>query len=106
MELIKEMGPQGIRILFPFFNSPRAVAQDGAYTIHPDPWRPLDCYRNEPFEKCRLNIERLYTWLIPSDAKLEILQQLNRLGITRRTAFPDLDGIARSLWETQVLWTA
>jgi hypothetical protein len=44
-------------------------------------------------------------WEIPSGAKIEILQQLSKLGITHRTAFPDLDGIARSLWETQVLWT-
>ena len=103
-ELIEGMGAQGIRILFPFFNSPRVVAQDGAYTVHPDPWRPLDCYRNEPFEKGRLDIERLYAWPIPSEAKIKILRQLSGLGITRRTAFPDLDGVARSLWETQVLW--
>jgi hypothetical protein len=64
------LGAQGVRILFPFFNSPRSVAQDGAYTIHPNPWRPLDCYRDEPFEEGRLDIERLYAWLIPSDAKV------------------------------------
>ena len=91
--------------MFPFFNSPRVIAQDGAYTIHPNPWRPLDCYQNEPFEKGWLDIMRLYAWAIPSGAKIEILQQLSKLGITYRTAFPDLDGIARSLWETQVLWT-
>jgi FRG domain len=105
VELIKGMEEQGVKILFPFFNSPRVVAQDGAYTVHPNPWRPLDCYRNKPFEEGWLDIERLYAWLIPSDAKIEILRQLSGLGITRRTAFPDLDGIARSLWETQVLWT-
>jgi len=104
-ELIERMGEQGIRILFPFLNSPRVIAQDGIYTIHPDPWRPLDCYQNEPFEKGWLDIERLYAWAIPSSAKIEILRQLSNLGITRRTVFPDLDGIARSLWETQVLWT-
>jgi hypothetical protein len=105
VELIERMGEQGIKILFPLFNSRRALAQDGAYTIHPDPWRPLDCYQNEPFEEGRLDMERLYAWAVPSGAKIEILRQLSNLGITYRTAFPDLDGIARSLWETQVLWT-
>jgi hypothetical protein len=46
---------------------------------HPNPWRSLDCYRNESFEECRLDIERLYTWLIPSVAKIEILRQLSGL---------------------------
>jgi hypothetical protein len=58
LELIEGLGAQGIRILFPFFNSPRVIAQDDAYTIHPNPWRPLDCYQNEPFEKGWLDIER------------------------------------------------
>ena len=52
----------------------------------------------------RLDIQRLYTWSVRGNAKIKILQQLSSAGITRRTAFPDLDGIARSLWETQVLW--
>jgi hypothetical protein len=79
VKLIKRMGKQGIRILFPFFNSPRAIAQDGAYTIHPDPRRPLDCYQDEPFEEERLDIERLYAWAIPSIAKIEILRHLSNL---------------------------
>ena len=65
--------------IVPFFNSPRVIAQDGAYTIHPNPWRPLDCYQNEPFEKGWLDIMRLYAWAIPSGAKIEILQQLSKL---------------------------
>jgi FRG domain len=104
-ELIERANASGIKILFPFVNSPRMAAQEGAYTIHPNPWRPLDCYREEPFEPEHLDIERLDAWSIPKGAKLGILRQLNALGITRRTAFPDLDGIAHSLWETQLLWT-
>jgi hypothetical protein len=103
-ELFEQAKNSGIRILFPFFNSPRAVAQEGIYTVHPDPWRPLDCYRDEPFEEDHLDIERLYAWSIPSGAKIDILRQLSSSGLTRRTVYPDLDGIARSLWETQVLW--
>jgi FRG domain len=104
-ELFQGAKASGIRILFPFFNSPRIAAQEGVYTIHPDPWRPLDSYRDEPFEEGHLDVERLYAWSIPSGAKLDILRQLSSLGIARRTVYPDLDGIARSLWETQVLWT-
>jgi hypothetical protein len=102
--LIEGAKQSGIKILFPFFNSPRIIAQEGVYTIHPDPWRPLDSYRDDPFEDGELDIERLYSWTIPSQAKIDILRQLSGLGITRRAVYPDLDGIARSLWETQVLW--
>jgi hypothetical protein len=103
-ELFEGAKTSGIKILFPFFNSPRIVAQEGAYTIHPNPWRPLDCYRDEPFVEGNLDVERLYSWSIPSGSKIDILRQLSSLGITRRTVFPDLDGVARSLWETHVLW--
>jgi hypothetical protein len=104
LEMLERAERNGVKILFPFFNSPRLIAQEGAYTIQPDPWRPLDCYHDEPFEDGELDICRLYSWTIPSGAKCEIVRQLSGLGITRRAVYPDLDGIARSLWETQVLW--
>ena len=93
-----------IKIVHPVFNSVRLVAQDGGFTWHSDPWRPLEDLPGTPFEEDALDIEHLYTWVIPREAKPHILRELSGLGITHRSMFPDLDGIARSLWETEVLW--
>jgi hypothetical protein len=96
--------PKQFKIVNPFYNSPRILAQDGVFTIHSDPWKPLECFSGKSFEKKNLDVERLYLWLIPSGSKVQILKELSGLGITHRMVYPDLDGIARSLWETEVLW--
>lgn len=95
-----------IKIVYPVFNSPRIVAQDGAFTIHSNPWRALESYKGATFRPGDVDIYALYCWLIKSDRKGPIIKELSGLGITHRIVFPDLDGIARSLWETHVLWRA
>jgi hypothetical protein len=99
-----ERPPDAIRIIYPFYNSPRLLAQDGAFTIHSSPWRSIESYVGEPFEAGNLDIEKLYCWSIPAECKAKIVKELSGLGITQRSLFPDLDGVARSLWETEVLW--
>jgi len=93
-----------IRIVYPFYNSPRLLAQDGAFTMHSNPWRSIESYECKPFKTRNLDIERLYRWAVPADKKVNIVKELSNLGITQRLLFPDLDGVARSLWETEVLW--
>jgi FRG domain len=93
-----------IRIVFPVFNSPRLVAQDGCFTWASDPWQPLEGLAGKPFKECALDIEHLYRWKIPCGCKAQILRDLSGLGINHRSVYPDLEGIARSLWETEVLW--
>jgi hypothetical protein len=56
------------------------------------------------FEKDNLDVSALYRWRIRARNKARIIAELSGLGITHRLLFPDLDGIARSLWETEVLW--
>ncbi len=93
-----------IRIVFPVFNSPRLVAQDGCFTWPSDPWKPIEDLALKPFMKHRLDIENLYRWQIPHECKPRILRELGGLGINHRSVYPDLEGIARSIWETEVLW--
>jgi len=93
-----------LKIIYPFFNSPRLVAQDGAFTVHDDPWRAIEDYENENFVYGYLHIEAFYSWCIPAADKVVIIEELSGLGITERTVYPDLDGLAKSLWETEVLW--
>jgi hypothetical protein len=93
-----------IKIVHPVFNSARLIAQEGGFTMHSDPWRALDDFAGHEFAKNALDVEQLYRWLIPKEFKALIIRELSGLGVSRRSVFPDLDGIARSLWETEVLW--
>jgi hypothetical protein len=97
-------GDVQIKIVHTVFNSARLIAQEGGFTLHSDPWRSLDEFAGKEFTASALDVEQLYRWLIPKEFKSPIIRQLSGLGISRRSVFPDLDGIARSLWETEVLW--
>jgi hypothetical protein len=105
--VFKFLGPASasyLKIIYPFYNSPRLVAQDGAFTVHSNPWRSIESYEAEKFKPMNLHLEALYYWRIPADNKVRIIKELSGLGITERTVYPDLDGLAKSLWETEVLW--
>lgn len=92
-----------VKILHPFYNSPRIVAQSGVFTFHSNPKTKLDAYKNKLFRRDRLDIKCLIHWDIKAEAKKEILRELDRVAINRRTVYPDLDGLAKGLWETEVL---
>jgi hypothetical protein len=93
-----------VKIIDPVYNSPRIVAQDGAFTFHSNPRRSLESYAGVLFKSENLDIDGLFRWKVPARRKPDIIAQLSGLGITHRIVFPDLDGIARSVWETEVLW--
>jgi hypothetical protein len=103
----KSGGPSddAIKIVHPIFNTARILAQDGAFTIHSHPKKSLeDDYDGREFNEKNLDILRLYWWHVPKTSKEKIIRGLSGLGITHRSVYPDLDGIAKSLWETEVLW--
>lgn len=95
---------EAVKLIYPFFSSPRIVAQDAGFTFHSNPWRPLESYPGALFLSSNLDIDALYRWRIPVRGKADIIGDLSGLGINHRVMFPDLDGIARSIWETEVLW--
>jgi hypothetical protein len=64
--------------------SPRIVAQSGLFTVHNEP--------NKPFESPK--IEKL---IIKGAKRREIKAQLYKYGISRKTLFPGLDGLASDL---------
>ena len=93
-----------IKIVHPLYNSPRIVAQDGVFTFHHNPCRCLEDLAGEEFVEDCLDIEKLYSWIVPEASKVKLLEVLSGLGITQRTVYPDLDGVAASLWQTEVLF--
>jgi FRG domain len=75
-------------VSLPFY-MPRLRAQSGQFSIHALPdgdekFVPLD-------ESAKGKIKKYF---IPFDAKVEIEDQLSRIGINQASIYPDLDGIA------------
>jgi hypothetical protein len=103
-ELFDSVPAGAVKIVHPVFNSPRLIAQEGCFTWHSPPWRPLEQLAGVPFEDGRLDVDVLFHWPIEARAKPVLLRQLSDIGVNQRVTFPDLDGIARSIWETEVLW--
>lgn len=93
-----------IKIVYPLYNSPRIVAQDGVFTLHTKPDKALNEYANQTFCPERLDIDFLLKWEVEQTSKPEIIKELDWLGINKRIIFPDLDGLAMGLTETLVLW--
>jgi hypothetical protein len=63
----------------------------------------LDSYAGVCFDKERLDIQTLIHWKVPARFKKRVVSDLETLGINRRMAYPDLDGLATGIWETEVL---
>jgi hypothetical protein len=83
-----------VKIVHPVYNSPRVLAQDGAFTIHSDPQKRLDQLQHNSFADHNLDIKKLYCWSVSAEdkGKQRIIEELSGLGITERLVYPDLDG--------------
>jgi hypothetical protein len=94
---------KGIKLVYPFYPTPRLTEQSGIFTLHEDPWTDLDTLAGQTYPEEELDLEELKRWLVPGQKKKSIIQELERLAINTRTLFPDLDGLARGLWQSEVL---
>jgi len=93
-----------VKILHPFYNSPRITAQGGAFTFHSNPWIELTKYAKHPFLVERLDIKGLFEWNVPAGKKAGILRELELYhGMKREVLFPDLDGLSKGLLESILL---
>jgi hypothetical protein len=93
----------GVRLVFPFNPTPRMTAQSGIFTIHSDPWTDMIQSANQPFAEKDLDVVKLIKWNVESRDKTEIVLDLERLAINSRTLFPDVEGLARGLWQTEII---
>jgi FRG domain len=86
-KLIKDINPYSIKqrkIYLPTHLTTRVTAQSGVFTIQPDPTKPLE-------------INDLIKIIIPEDLRISFKRLLFKLGINRKSLFPELDGIASNL---------
>ena len=93
------LGLAGVRIIFPFYPSPRMTAQSGVFTIHHPSGNHWIDLRKLESGKPNVDILNGGFWLVQRDRKKRMLQDLLRLGINRGTLFPDLDGFAQGMLE-------
>jgi hypothetical protein len=108
-ELPKPFQLKGVKILYPFYATPRMNAQQSFFTIQDNPWMPLEEYgerweseRGKPSNKRHIQIKKLMKWKISKDKRQPIIKELVRIGIHNQVLFPDLDGLAKGLWQIEV----
>lgn len=94
---------KGVRIIYPLVNSPRITAQSSAFTIQDDPRKSLDVYAGKEFSLGEMDIAKLVKWKVPKEKKANIIEELERTAINQRTIFPDLDGLAKGLWQAEAI---
>ena len=93
----------GVRMIYPFHVSERMTAQSCCFTIQDDPWRDLSDYARQPIPDQQVDLKKLVKWKVPEANRKEIIHELERCNINSRTLFPDLEGLAKSFWQTEAL---
>lgn len=68
-------------VFFPAHLSARITSQSGAFTIHPEPWKPFD---SALIRKLR----------IPNNLRRPMRNMLEQYGVNPKSVFSDLDGLA------------
>lgn len=96
-------GLPAIKLILPVYNSSRIAAQKGVFTWHSYPFTAIEQLAGTQFEEKLLDISLLCKWSIPFKNKRKLLLELERLGINQRSIFPDLEGIAKGIWQSMVL---
>jgi hypothetical protein len=81
---IDPLRTERVTVFFPRHLTRRITAQEGAFTVHPEPWKPLDSDTLTQIE-------------IPTDCRDEMYRTLYVFGVTRKSLFPDLDGLCQWL---------
>jgi hypothetical protein len=93
-----------VKLIHPIYNSPRITAQSGIFTFHSNPSVDLADYANVAFAEDRLDVQTLFRWEIDQARKPHLIKSLDEMGVNAKTVYPDLDGLAKDLWQAQVLW--
>lgn len=82
------------RVFQPRLNNPRIIAQHGWFTLHRYSKKENKFVAIEQNREAKANLTEI---CIPANRRDEILGSLERHGISRRTLFPDLEGLCNHL---------
>lgn len=98
-------GPEvpAVKLIYPVYNSGRITAQEGLFSWHSHPRESLESWAKRLFEDSQLDIAVLAAWRVAFDNRTGLLEELEHLGVSQRTIFPDLEGITKGIWQSAVL---
>lgn len=91
-----------VKVIYPFINSPRIAAQNGHFTYHGNPDNALNEYTT--VEKENFDIRNLKKWTVKREHKIQILRDLDRIGVNQHTIYTDLESLAKTLGNSEVLY--
>ncbi|SRR5690554_6153719 len=97
-DIDRKLDESGILVAYsPDYLNQRVSSQESCFAVFPFPEDrseilPLD--RGILYEP---HIRRLAKFIVPADCKALVCQELHKLGITHRSMFPGLDGLAKSI---------
>jgi hypothetical protein len=77
-------GIEDVKVFLPNHLTTRITAQNGVFSVHPDP--------NTPFDS-----DEITKYIIKNDIRRNLKKRLNYLGINQATMFPGLDGVANNV---------
>lgn len=86
--------PTRTKVVQPPMNNPRIIAQQGWFTLHNFSTK---AGRFVPLEKNTNTKEKLHEFLIEGTKRETLLAELDRVGISARTLFPDFPGLCQHL---------
>ena len=89
------------RVFQPRLNNPRIIAQHGWFTLHRYSKKQGRFVAIEHNSEAKTKLTEI---CIPAFKRQDILESLERHGISRRTLFPDLEGLCSHLnWKNQLI---
>lgn len=97
------LAQRGIKLVQPFYPTPRMTAQSGVFTLHGDPWTDVVECAGKEYPEPELDLAKIRRWPITSGCKTAIITDLERMAVNSRTLFPDLDGLAKGLWQAEII---
>lgn len=95
---------KGVKIVYPFNISERMSAQGSIFTIQEDYMKPLqkwDCDHRQRDQN--FDIRQIRKWKVPRNKKADILIELDNCGINTQTLFPDIEGLAKGIWQIEIM---
>ncbi len=102
-EHVSPLSVPGIKLVYPFYPTPRMTAQSGMFTLHGDPWSDVIKGAGKSYRIAELDVAKLKRWPVLSRCKAHVILDLERFAVNSRTLFPDLDGLAKGLWQTEII---
>jgi hypothetical protein len=96
---------KGVKLVYPPCVTERIRAQNCLFTVQENPRLPLEKHQREDYKNKPQDFDVLLIqkWKVPRGRKRALLAEIHARGITATSLFPDIDGVAMGLWQTEVM---